>query len=168
MQCLHYGGVPFSRDAHRGCRAPSPLRRGGSGGRAGRPQVLQTVVGRAGMSKGFMAITGSSPHLIPPFPSSGNAEHHLGFAEKNSHKVNVLVGSLKRKTNPRPLHSFLWGQRGKCLFALPGTPSPPSRGLLVAPGALTQKAPGWVASRIPRKHQVRWRFVGRGRLSSHL
>lgn len=118
MQCLHYGGVPFSRDAHRGCRAPSPLRRGGSGGRAGRPQVLQTVVGRAGMSKGFMAIMGSS-HLIPPPPSSGNAEHHLGFAEKNSHKVNVLVGSLKRKTNPRPLHSFLWGQRGNaCLLCL--------------------------------------------------
>lgn len=60
------------------------------------------------MSKGFMAIAGSSPHLIPPVPSSGNAEHHLlDFAEKNSHKVNDLVGSLDPKTNPRPLHSFL-------------------------------------------------------------
>lgn len=145
MQCLHYGGVPFSRDAHRGCRAPSPLRRGGSGGRAGRPQVLQTVVGRAGMSKGFMAITGSSPHLIPPFPSSGNAEHHLGFAEKNSHKVNVCwLFETENKSEASSL--FPLGSKGECLFALPGTPSPPSRGLLVAPGALTQKAPGWVAS----------------------
>lgn len=73
-----------------------------------------------------------------------------------------------QKTNTRPLHSLFFRVKGGvdayllCLLH----PIPPSRGLLVIPAA-HQENTGWVASKITGSTQVRWKFVGRGRFSSH-
>lgn len=81
-----------------------------------------------------------------------------------SQSMSLLVS---QKTNTRPRHSLFFRVKGGvggyllCLLH----PIPPSRGL-VTPAA-HQEITGWVASKITRSTQVRWKLVGRGRFSSH-